>query len=123
MAGSKPEIRAGGAVITLVRFATRGPALPADALRSLLERTAPAYRDVPGLLRKWFLSADGVGGGLYEWRSRRDAESWFSEAWRARMQAAYGVEPSLEWFDSPCVVDNVAGQIDFGQIDFGELQT
>lgn len=108
--------RVGGAVITVVRFATRGPALAAGELRALLERTAPPYRAVPGLLRKWFLSADGVGGGLYEWRSRADAEAWFTKEWRDRMGATYGVEPSVEWFDSPCVVDNVSGLIDYGEV-------
>ena len=109
-----PAGATGGRVMTLVRFATPGPAPDGAALRALLERTAPVYRSVPGLLRKWFLSAEGVGGGCYEWRSRADAETWFDDAWRSRMRAAYGVEPSIEGFDAPGVVDNLSGQIEFG---------
>lgn len=113
-AGTGRGASPGGRVITVVRLATPGPALGAADLRRLLERTAPAYRAVPGLVRKWYLSADGLGGGLYEWRSRAAAEAWFDAAWRERIRASYGVEPSIEWFDSPCLVDNEAGRIDYG---------
>jgi len=97
--------------ITLVRFPAPGPALEPAALRELLERTAPRYRAVPGLRRKLFLSGEGTGGGLYEWRSRADAERWFTPQWRAQMRAGYGVEPTLEWFEAPCTVDNRDGTI------------
>jgi hypothetical protein len=100
-------------VITIVRFPAGGSTLEPAAARALFERTAPAYRAVPGLRRKLFLQGDGVGGGLYEWRSRADAEGWFSPAWHARMRATYGVEPTLEWFEAPCIVDNVRGAISF----------
>ena len=93
------------------QFPTRGPALAPEALRELFERTAPAYREIPGLLRKVFLSGEGCGGGLYEWRSRADAERWYSPEWWQRMRAGYGVEPTLEWFDAPCIVDNLQGVI------------
>jgi hypothetical protein len=98
-------------VITIVRFPVSGPALPAAALRELFERTAPRYRTVPGLRRKLFLSGDGTGGGLYEWRSRADAERWFTPQWGAQMRTAYGAEPGIEWFDAPCIVDNLRGAI------------
>lgn len=100
------------AVITLVCFAVPGPPLTPAALRALLDQTAPRYRTVPGLLRKAFLGAEGLGGGLYEWRSRADAAAWFDAAWHERMRATYGVEPRLEWFDVPCLVDNLRGRID-----------
>ena len=98
-------------VITVVRFPVPGPALSPAAARELFERTAPRYRDVAGLRRKLFLSGEGSGGGLYEWGGRADAERWFSPAWREQMRAAYGVEPTLEWFDAPCIVDNRSGTI------------
>lgn len=99
-------------VITLVRFAVQGPPLSAAGQRALFECTAPQYRNIPGLVRKWFLSAEGVGGGLYEWHSRAAAEAWFDASWLERMRSRYGVEPALEWFDAPCLVDNERGAID-----------
>lgn len=99
-------------VITLVRFAVNAAPVSAEQQRALFERTAPRYLGVPGLLRKWFLSAPGMGGGLYEWRSRGAALAWFDAGWTERMRTAYGVEPVLEWFDAPCVVDNERGAIE-----------
>jgi hypothetical protein len=104
------------AVVTVVRFAVPGPPPAPARLRELLERTAPRYRSVPGLLRKLFLGAEGSGGGCYEWRSRADAEAWFDARWHAQMRAAYGVEPQVEWFDVACVVDNVRGTIELGDL-------
>lgn len=98
-------------IITLVRFPVGAAAPSPEAARALFERTAPSYRTVPGLRRKLFLQGDGVGGGLYEWLSRADAERWFSPAWHARMRASYGVEPTIEWFEAPCIVDNRCGAI------------
>jgi hypothetical protein len=104
------------AVVTVVSFAVAGPPPSTAALRELLERTAPRYRAVPGLLRKLYVGADGIGGGVYEWRSRADAEAWFDARWHAQMRAAYGVEPQVEWFDVACVVDNVRGAIELGDL-------
>jgi hypothetical protein len=103
--GSRP-------VITLVRFRVGTAPLSAEEQRTLFERTAPRYRSIPGLRRKWFLSAPGLGGGLYEWRSRAAALAWFDGAWFERMRSTYGADPELEWFDAPCVVDNERGAIE-----------
>jgi len=98
-------------IITIVRFPVGAATLEPGAARALFERTAPPYRSVPGLQRKLFLQGDGVGGGLYEWLSRADAERWFSPAWHERMRTTYGVEPTIEWFEAPCIVDNLRGAI------------
>ena len=98
-------------VVTLVRLAQSGAALDGAAQRALLEATAPRYRSIPGLLRKFFLAGEGSGGGFYEWRSREAAEAWFTPEWRARMTAAYGIAPVLEWYEVPCLVDNEIGDV------------
>ena len=99
-------------IITIVRFATTSRATPAEQ-RAMIERAAPRYREIPGLRRKWFVSAPGEGGGVYEWRSREDAERWFTPEWFARMRASYGAEPRIDWLEVHAVVDNVAGRTDF----------
>jgi hypothetical protein len=98
-------------ILTVVRFPTSAE-LDAQQTRDLIARTAPRYHDVPGLRRKWFVAAPGEGGGIYEWSSRAAAEAWFDAAWRERMRAAYGAEPSIDWFESHALVDNVAGRIE-----------
>ncbi len=111
--GYAARLRGVTLVITIVRFATSSTLTPAEA-RSLIERTAPRYREVPGLLRKWFVSAPGEGGGVYEWRSRDDAERWFTPRWFEAMRAQYGSEPRIDWLEGHALVDNVVGRIDFG---------
>jgi heme-degrading monooxygenase HmoA len=65
----------------------------------------PAYRQVAGLKRKYFiLTADGRFGGIYLWESRAAADAWFSPAWHARAKAAYGAEAAFEWFDTPILL-------------------
>ena len=98
-------------IVTLVTFPMAGRAPPDPAAqRRLFEQTAPAYRGVPGLVRKYFIGNAERAGGIYEWRRRTDAEAWFTDEWRARMQASYGALPVVEYFDAPCVVDNELGR-------------
>jgi hypothetical protein len=103
-------------VLTVVRFPVSEPALSAAERRELFERTAARYRTIKGLRRKYFLSGAGIGGGAYEWNSRADAERWFNADWFADMQSRYGVAPTIDWFDVPCLVDNDAERITISEL-------
>ncbi len=87
--------------------------LTVEEARRIFESTAPKYRGVPGLVRKYYvLSEDGqTAGGVYLWRSRRDAEAMYTEAWKAFVRDKYGAEPSLTYFNCPVVVDNATDEI------------
>lgn len=91
------------------------PAVPPDNPRKLLESTAPAYRQIPGLERKYFIGNERAAGGIYQWHDRDSALRYYDDAWRARMADRYGVEPTVELFRAPCLVDNVAGEVLFGE--------
>jgi len=55
--------------------------------------------------RKYFItSTDGKFGGIYIWRDEASAQSWFTPAWRDRVQKEYGQPASLEWFDTPILL-------------------
>ena len=84
-----------------------------EEARSIFLSTAPLYRDVPGLFRKTYvLSEDGMtAGGIYFWNSRGEAEALYTDAWRARAREKYGADPTVTYFESPVVVDNVAQMI------------
>ncbi|WP_420966633.1 monooxygenase [Bradyrhizobium sp. B120] len=84
-----------------------------EEARSIFLSTAPLYRDVPGLFRKTYvLSEDGMtAGGIYFWNSRGEAEALYTDAWRARAREKYGADPTVTYFESPVVVDNVAEMI------------
>jgi heme-degrading monooxygenase HmoA len=68
---------------------------------------APSFRNVPGLVRKYFtLSDSNEVGGVYLWEDRNAAKTYHSEAWRSRVLSTYGAEPKVTYFASPVIVDN-----------------
>ena len=84
------------------------PAASAEDARAQAERSAPTFRNRPGLLSKHYLREPetGLGGGLYVWETRAAAEAYFTPEWRARMAATFGAEPQVRYFEGPLVVAN-----------------
>ncbi len=84
-----------------------------DEARKIFLSTAPKYQGVPGLVRKvYVLSQEGnTVGGIYLWNSRAEAEAVYTESWKAFVREKYGTDPSVTYFDSPVVVDNVTHEI------------
>jgi hypothetical protein len=84
-----------------------------EEARSRFLSTAPKYQGVAGLFRKsYYLSQDGKTlGGIYLWNSRAEAEKMFTESWRVFVRDKYDADPSVSYFESPVVVDNVTNEI------------
>ena len=84
-----------------------------DKAQTVFADTAPKYREVNGLIRKYYLlSEDGAtAGGVYLWKSRQDAEQLYTDDWEAFIMNKYGTKPSVTYYDSPVIVDNLVGQI------------
>ena len=99
-------------ITAVTTFTLPSPITRAEA-RDIFMSTAPTYREVQGLFRKTYvLSEDGTTvGGVYLWNSRPEAEALYTDAWRAFVREKYGTEPTVTYFESPVVVDNVAQQI------------
>ena len=99
-------------ITALVQFNLPSAITLPEATRRF-ETSAPKYRNLPGLVRKYYIcSEDGrTVGGVYLWESRAAAERLFDDGWRARVQELYGVKPSFTWFATPVIVDNLAGSI------------
>jgi hypothetical protein len=97
-------------ITTLVLFALPSPISLAEATRRF-ESSAPKYQHLAGLVRKYYVrSEDGrSAGGVYLWESRAAAEAVYSGEWRQRVEQLYGAPPTITWFDTPVVVDNLAG--------------
>jgi len=97
-------------ITTLVQFALPSPITVEEAARRF-ESSAPKYRNVAGLIRKYYIrSEDGrIAGGIYLWESRRAAERVYNGEWRERVEQLYGASPTITWFDSPVIVDNLTG--------------
>ena len=99
-------------ITVFVQFSLPGP-VSIDQAREIFLGNAPNYRDVPGLIRKYYiLSRDGKSaGGVYLWRSREDAERLYSDNWKAFILEKYEAMPKVTYFETPVIVDNVTGQI------------
>jgi hypothetical protein len=84
-----------------------------DKAQNVFAGTAPKYREVKGLIRKYYLlSEDGAtAGGVYLWKSREAAEQLYTDDWKTFIMQKYGTKPSVTYFDSPVIVDNLVGKI------------
>ena len=84
-----------------------------DKAQAVFAETAPKYREVKGLIRKYYLlSEDGeTAGGVYLWESRKAAEQLYTDDWKEFILQKYGTEPSVTYFNSPVIVDNLLGKI------------
>jgi hypothetical protein len=89
-----------------------------DDVFSNFNKTASIWRDNPDLIRKNYLfnAESGVAGGVYLWKEKAHAEKWHGPEFRDRIKKLYGAEPSSQFFETPIVVDNLAGEItrDYG---------
>lgn len=96
-------------IAALVLFKTDGT-LSLDDAASRFNTTAPNYRGRDGLHSKAYIYAeDGSSlGGFYIFASRADAEALYTDAWRARVTELYGVEPTVQYFDVPVLIENAA---------------
>ena len=99
-------------ITALIQFKLPKPITRAQAGEIFLS-TAPKYRGIEGLIRKYYLlSLDGeTGGGVYLWRSREDAERVYTVDWKKFIFEKYGSEPTVTYFESPVIVDNLTGEI------------
>jgi Putative mono-oxygenase ydhR len=97
-------------ITAIVQFKLPQPVSLEEAAR-MFESTAPKYRNLPGLIRKYYLRAPdgGTAGGVYLWESQAAAEKVYNTEWRERVTALYGNAPQVTYFDTPVIVDNLAG--------------
>jgi len=97
-------------ITAIVQFELASAITLAEATRRF-ETSAPKYQNLAGLIRKYYIrSEDGrTAGGVYLWESRQAAERLYDGEWRERVAKLYGAKPRITWFDTPVVVDNLAG--------------
>jgi heme-degrading monooxygenase HmoA len=99
-------------VATLVQIA-----LPAgvaqDKLLAGFKASVPSFQQVPGLLRKSFVTsgegAQRLFGGVYLWRDEASAQAYFNSAWHERVRSSYGTAAAIEWFDTPILLPSSLG--------------
>jgi len=87
--------------------------LSKERANELFAQTAQIYVGVPGLVRKYFgYSEDGSTiVGVYLWRSKADADAFYSPEWVAGVRSRWGVMPAKsEWY-VPQVVESAEGRV------------
>jgi hypothetical protein len=99
-------------ITTLVQIKLSEP-LSLDKAREVFTGTAPKYLQFQGLIRKcYMLSEDGgTAGAVYLWESRSAAEALYTDDWEEFILQKYGTKPSVTYFNSPVIVDNLLGEI------------
>ncbi len=99
-------------VTAFVQFRVPAP-MSRERAKEVFSGTAPNYQKVQGLIRKYYLLSEdgGTAGGVYLWKSKEDAEALYTQDWKNFVKGKYGAEPSIIYFYSPVIVDNLMGEI------------
>ena len=78
-----------------------------DDAKAMFEKSAPNYRGVPGLVRKYYRYGDDrTGGGVYLWENRETAERFYSDAWKDTIAQRFGARPEVLFYETPVIVEN-----------------
>ena len=87
--------------------------VPTETIKNGFHEVAPKFQQPDGLLRKYFLiSQDGKsGGGVYLWNSMEQARTFTEGVIRPMIRDKFKMEASIEYFDSPVIVDNLTSEI------------
>ena len=93
-------------IIVIVKFRISSE-IDADILKNKFIETSTLYQDVPGLIRKNYISdiENNTAGGIYTFDSMQDAKNWFDE-YRINWIAERYSNPEIKYFESPVMVDN-----------------
>ena len=93
-------------ITVITRFAVPAT-INASQMRAAFSQTAPAFRNVPGLIRKQFLlSADGcTAGGVYLWEEEEAARRFMTQRVTPMIREKFQVEPMIEFYHSPVIVE------------------
>ena len=84
-----------------------------DEIISKFEQTTQKWRDNQDLIRKnYLIDLDrGIAGGVYLWKEKMHAEIWLGAEFRKMVKDNFGEAPPFQFFETPIVVDNIAGDI------------
>ena len=95
-------------MITVVTRFQLPVGVTADQIRAAFEEAAPKFRNVPGLIRKQFMNSKDcrTAGGVYLWNDEKAAREFMNERVAPMIREKYSVDPAIEVYDSPVIVEN-----------------
>ena len=100
-------------MITVIVYFKLPDGMTREEIISKFEQTTQKWRDNQDLIRKnYLIDFDrGIAGGVYLWKEKMHAEIWLGAEFRKMVKDNYGGEPTFQFFETPIVVDNIAGDI------------
>ena len=100
-------------MITVIVYFKFSDELTREEIISKFEHNVQKWSENQDLIRKnYIIDLDrGVAGGVYLWKEKMHAEIWLGAEFRKMVKDNYGAEPSFQFFETPIVVDNIAGDI------------
>ena len=95
-------------MITVVTRFQLPVGVTADQIRAAFEEAAPKFRNVPGLIRKQFMNSKDcrTAGGVYLWNDEKAAREFMNERVAPMIREKYSVDPAIEFYESPVIVEN-----------------
>ena len=100
-------------MITVIVYFRLPDGMIREEIISKFEQTAQKWRDNQDLIRiNYLIDLDsGIAGGVYLWKEKIHAEIWLGAEFRKMVKDNYGEAPTLQFFETPIVLDNVTGNI------------
>ena len=100
-------------MITVVVYFNLPDGITREKIISKFAQTTHKWSDNQDLIRKNYLIDLGrkTAGGVYLWKEKMHAEIWLGAEFRKMVKDNYGGEPTFQFFETPIVVDNIAGDI------------
>lgn len=85
------------------------PGLDRAQLEAAMVKSVPIYKNLPKLIRKYYIVADDLSyGGIYLWEDRAAAEAWYTDSpvWKNGVSRSTGLTAEITYLDVPIVIDN-----------------
>jgi hypothetical protein len=100
-------------IISIVTFKLPKPWTIEEG-KAVFTSTAPKYLGKAGLIRKhYYLTEKGDrAGGIYLWKSKKDAQACYTPQWKATVSEKYGAPPEILYLSIPVTVDNLKNVIE-----------
>ena len=100
-------------MITVIVYFKLPDGMTREEIISKFEQTTQKWRDNRDLISKNYLIDldSGIAGGVFLWNQKMHAEIWLGAEFKKMIKENYGGEPTIQFFETPIVVDNIAGNI------------
>ena len=94
--------------ITVVTRFQLPAGVTAEQIHAAFDKVAPGFRNVPGLVRKQFLCSKDcrTAGGVYLWNDEPAARAFMKERVVPMIREKFHIDPTIEFYDSPVIVEN-----------------